>query len=556
MLMDERPETGAEIRTFLIADVRGYTLFTQERGDEAAAKLAAKFAKVAREGVEARGGSVIELRGDEALAVFSSTRQALRASVELEVRFVEETVADPSLPLAVGIGLDAGEAVRVEGGYRGGALNLAARLCGEAGPGEVLASSEVVHLARRVEGLRYLDRGSLHLKGLAGPVRVVRVVPEADEDPAKRLSSILVPARPAAEWRRGAVPRAQGRRRLFPRGLRSRRGVAVGLAVLLLAVGVPLVLANRGGKRGPQISGFPFPSGVTLIDPRTNHRATYFTPIPLQAPPSDIAVGYGAVWVTSSLATSVYEIDPTTGYVTHQYPLLGPAEVIALGEGRVWVGESRPLILYSINPSTHALKEEKAIGGSARARGLAAGLGAVWLTNGSALLQIDPATLKVERTELEGATAVALASDAVWVLNGLTGGLWRIDPDNAKTGSYSESGDREGRTDIEIGFGSVWEAIGEKSQVVREDASESGGRPQTPITVGRHPASLVVGAGSVWVANSGEGTIWRIDPAANRVVAKIYVGGTPSALALDGRGLWVAVGPRNLDRSTRGIPWT
>jgi hypothetical protein len=42
---------GAEIRTFLIADVRGYTLFTHERGDEAAAKLAAKFASVAREGV-------------------------------------------------------------------------------------------------------------------------------------------------------------------------------------------------------------------------------------------------------------------------------------------------------------------------------------------------------------------------------------------------------------------------------------------------------------------------------------------------------------------------
>ena len=51
-----------------------------------------------------------------------------------------ETVADPTLPLAVGIGLDAGEAVPVDDGYRGGALNLAARLCSLAGPGEVLAS--------------------------------------------------------------------------------------------------------------------------------------------------------------------------------------------------------------------------------------------------------------------------------------------------------------------------------------------------------------------------------------------------------------------------------
>ena len=39
------------ILTFLIADVRGYTRFTQDQGDEAAARLAATFAELAREGV-------------------------------------------------------------------------------------------------------------------------------------------------------------------------------------------------------------------------------------------------------------------------------------------------------------------------------------------------------------------------------------------------------------------------------------------------------------------------------------------------------------------------
>ncbi|MGZ8597159.1 MAG: hypothetical protein ACXWXN_07330 [Actinomycetota bacterium] len=78
--MDEEPSgTGVEpeqgqIRTFLIADVRGWTLFTQQRGDEVAAKLAAKFAGIAREVVARRGGEVIEFRGDVALAVFTSTR--------------------------------------------------------------------------------------------------------------------------------------------------------------------------------------------------------------------------------------------------------------------------------------------------------------------------------------------------------------------------------------------------------------------------------------------------------------------------------------------------
>jgi WD40 repeat protein/class 3 adenylate cyclase len=172
---------NAQIRTFLIADVRGYTVFTQENGDESAARLAAKFAAVAGEVVQTRGGTVVELRGDEALAVFDSARQAIRASVELQRRFVDETVAEPALPLPVGIGLDAGEAVAVDGGFRGGALNLAARLCGIAGPAEILASPAVTHLARKVDGVTYVDRGTVHLKGLADPVHVIRLRAEADD---------------------------------------------------------------------------------------------------------------------------------------------------------------------------------------------------------------------------------------------------------------------------------------------------------------------------------------------------------------------------------------
>jgi WD40 repeat protein/class 3 adenylate cyclase len=173
-------ERGAsEIKVFLIADVRGYTHFTQAHGDEAAARLASKFASVTRTRVEAAGGSVIELRGDEALAVFGSPREALRAAIDLQARFIDESARDPALPLTVGIGLDAGEAVRVENGYRGAPLNVAARLCSLAATGEVLASQEVVHLARRVEGARFLDHGPTTLKGIAHPVHVVKIVAES-----------------------------------------------------------------------------------------------------------------------------------------------------------------------------------------------------------------------------------------------------------------------------------------------------------------------------------------------------------------------------------------
>jgi class 3 adenylate cyclase/tetratricopeptide (TPR) repeat protein len=169
------PADTDSVHVFLLANVRGYTRFTVEHGDEAAARLARRFATIARELVTAHKGNVIELRGDEALAVFASARQALQSAVALQARFAAATTADPALPLPVGIGLDAGEAVAVEGGYRGAALNLAARLCSLAGPGEVLASEGVVHLARRVAGLDYHDRGTVYLKGFADPERVLQV---------------------------------------------------------------------------------------------------------------------------------------------------------------------------------------------------------------------------------------------------------------------------------------------------------------------------------------------------------------------------------------------
>jgi class 3 adenylate cyclase len=66
----------------------------------------------------------------------------------LEEVFAQETKADTTMPFKAGIGLDAGESVPVGGGYRGGALNLAARFCSLVRSGEVLVS----------EGVTYTDR--------------------------------------------------------------------------------------------------------------------------------------------------------------------------------------------------------------------------------------------------------------------------------------------------------------------------------------------------------------------------------------------------------------
>jgi len=135
------------VHTFLIADIRGYSRFTENYGDEAAAELSRAFADVVRDIVETHEGELREMRGDEALAVFASSRQAIRAAVELQDQLDDQT-SSVDIPCKVGVGIDSGEAVQLEdGSFRGAALNIAARLCGRAHGGEVLVSEATVRLA-------------------------------------------------------------------------------------------------------------------------------------------------------------------------------------------------------------------------------------------------------------------------------------------------------------------------------------------------------------------------------------------------------------------------
>ncbi len=133
------------------------------------------------------------------------------------------------MPLGVGIGIDAGEAVPVEGGYRGGALNLAARLCSRARGGEILTSETVVSLARQVGGIRFDERGTERLKGLDGAVRVVEVVPLAPLPPlpAVRLARL---------------------RRFRRRHLTRRNLAAVALVAVISAAGAAAVVAIGAGS--------------------------------------------------------------------------------------------------------------------------------------------------------------------------------------------------------------------------------------------------------------------------------------------------------------------
>ena len=134
-------------------------------------------------------GSIVEVRGDEILAVFDSARQAVQAAIDLQAATAAGETAN--MPLGIGIGIDAGEAVPLGVGYRGRVLNMAARLCARARPGEILVTAELAHLSGSVEGVRFDDRGFVRLKSISRPINLMSVTrPPATGDGALTRESI------------------------------------------------------------------------------------------------------------------------------------------------------------------------------------------------------------------------------------------------------------------------------------------------------------------------------------------------------------------------------
>ncbi len=249
-------------RAFLIADVRGYTRFTREHGDAESARLVIRFADLARDAVAARGGRVIELRGDEALAVFTSPVQAVRAAIELLAACAEEEAADPTLPLHVGVGIDAGAAIPVEDGFRGSPLNAAARLCSIAAAGQIMITAAVAERAGMVDDARFESRGLVELKGFEPGLEVVEVVPgksgaplasrEAGSPPLELEPRAPVAGRTAElSWLRGTWRQARrgNGRIVFVSGATQmgKSALAAELSSLVAADGANVAYAGAGG---------------------------------------------------------------------------------------------------------------------------------------------------------------------------------------------------------------------------------------------------------------------------------------------------------------------
>jgi adenylate cyclase len=164
-------------------DLTGYTRLTEERGDAAAAELAARLAGLVRRSSLEHRGTPVKWLGDGVMFYFREPAAAVPAALEMV-----EVVGRQGLPPAH-VGVHAGPVVFQEGDYFGRTVNLAARIAEYARPSEVLVSQEVVDAA---DGgpVSFTEIGPVELKGVSGPLRLytarrhARSAPDQPPDPS------------------------------------------------------------------------------------------------------------------------------------------------------------------------------------------------------------------------------------------------------------------------------------------------------------------------------------------------------------------------------------
>ena len=157
-------------RVVLFTDIVDSTTLTQRLGDEGAMELIQRHDEIVGDAIRGVGGRIIKHTGDGMMAVFLSSVVAMRCAADIQSGMHERgEVAGETLRVRIGAAV--GEPVEHHDDIFGATVQLASRLCGEAGAGEVLVSNVLAELCRG-KGLTFGEPREVALKGFQEPVAV------------------------------------------------------------------------------------------------------------------------------------------------------------------------------------------------------------------------------------------------------------------------------------------------------------------------------------------------------------------------------------------------
>ena len=170
-------------RTFMFADMAGFTALTEVMGDEEAVQVADDFFDAARAQLDDHAAREVKTIGDALMIESSDPVQAVRLSLQL----AHEIGVRHGFP-SIRVGMHSGEALPRGHDWYGAAVNLAARVSAMAAGGEVLLTEATRSAAGDLPGVDLKQHGRHSLRNVAEPVLLFRALRIGAQEDAAGLS--------------------------------------------------------------------------------------------------------------------------------------------------------------------------------------------------------------------------------------------------------------------------------------------------------------------------------------------------------------------------------
>ena len=168
--------TVASTVTIMFTDIVESTALTERLGDSMTRSVLRTHDAIIRRQMHAHGGTEVKALGDGFMLTFPSAKSGTDCALAVQSELAEFNSANPTIKVAVRIGLSVGEPIVEDSDLFGHAVNLAARVNELAEPGKIYASEIVQSLLSAAGEGNLREVGTFELKGISQPQRIFEVV--------------------------------------------------------------------------------------------------------------------------------------------------------------------------------------------------------------------------------------------------------------------------------------------------------------------------------------------------------------------------------------------
>ena len=478
------PERRAGTVTFLFTDVEGSTRLVRQLRDRYPEVLA-DHQRLVRDAFARHDGEEVDTQGDAFFYVFSRARDAAAGAAEAQRRLQAHAWPEDA-ELRVRMGLHTGEPVVSEERYHGLGVHRAARIMAAGHGGQILASQATAAMLADDElpGVEQRDLGEFRLKDLDHPEHVYQLDVEGLPATFPPLRTGEAPTAYAGKEEELVEAVAGASRPLY------RRPLVIGAlaGVLAAAVAIPVFALGMGSGGQAELERVQ-DNAVAVVDAQSRAIVDEAAEI---ASPQRVAAGEGSIWVTSSSGRRQRHAPRSREPRRHRHD-----------RGRQRSGRYRR-------------RRGSRLGGQLARRNR---------------LAHRPGHRRCCRRRSPSGTrrpAVAFGAGAVWVTNTVDRSVSKIDPANRQGRAADRR--RRGRARDR---GRRRRRLGNRSGRQRARALRPAlGHARKGSPSGAVPTAVAYGNGALWVTNSLDGTVSRVDARRAIVADTIPVGAAPNGVAV------------------------